>query len=122
MGKVTTALAIKFVMTFLASWVAVSLIAGNSWTWALLIAVIGTAVNYVLGDKFILPNYGNIVAAVSDGILSLGLLWLVDLISVDLRLNSTAYITFALLVMVGEYFFHNYLISTGKVEEKDTKV
>lgn len=122
MGKVTTALAIKFIMTFLASWVAISLIASNSWTWALLVAIIGTAVNYILGDKMILPRYGNMVAAVSDGILSLVLLWLVDLISVDLRLNGTAYITMAVIIIVGEYFFHRYLIDSGIVEGRETKV
>lgn len=118
MRKVTTALIIKFVMTFAAAWIAVSLIAGNSWTWALLAGILGTVVNYIVGDRYILPNYGNIVASVADGILGAGLLLLMDLASAALRLNTTAILLFGLIVVVGEYFFHQYLITSGIVEGK----
>lgn len=121
MGKVTTAIAIKFVISFLASWVVITLIAGSSWTWALLVAIIATAINYIIGDKMILPRYGNMVAAVTNGILSLAVLWIVDLIAVDLVLNATAYITMAVIMIVAEYFFQRYLIDSGIVEIQETK-
>lgn len=121
MGKTTTALAVKFVMTFAAAWIAVSLIAGNEWTWALWVGILGTIINYIIGDRFILPNYGNMVASVADGILGAGLLFMLDMLSADLRLNATAYVTFFLLVAVGEYFFHRYLIGAGIVEASKEK-
>ncbi|WP_274378696.1 DUF2512 family protein [Desulforamulus profundi] len=113
-----TALIVKFVMTFVAAWVAVTLVADQEWTWALLGAFLGTAVNYLVGDAFILPNYGNITASVADGILGAGLLFLLDLMSADLRLTATAYLTFGLLVAIGEYFFHRYLIDARIVEKR----
>lgn len=116
MGKVTTALIVKFVGTFAAAWVAVSLIAGNEWTWALWVGLLGTVANYLIGDKMILPSFGNIIASLADGMLGVGLLFLLDMMSADLRLNATAYLTFFLLVAGFEYFFHRYLINAGIVE------
>lgn len=118
MGKVSTALIIKFVMTFVAAWIAISLIAGNSWTWALLAGILGTVVNYIVGDRYILPNFGNVVAAIADGILGAVLLFLMDLASTALRLNTTAVLVFGLILIVGEYFFHQYLINSGIVDAK----
>ncbi|MCL5289468.1 MAG: YndM family protein [Firmicutes bacterium] len=121
MGKTTTALAVKFVMTFAAAWIAVSLIAGNEWTWALWVGILGTIINYVIGDRFFLPNYGNMVASVAGGILGAGLLFMLDMLSADLSLNATWQPTFFLLVAVGEYFFHRYLIGAGIVEASKEK-
>ena len=118
MGKTTTALIIKLVMTFVASWIAVSLIAGNNWTWALIVAVLGTLVNYLLGDLYVLPNYGNIVASIADGVLAMVLLFLVDMATTGLRVNGTAYLVLGVLIAAGEYFFHNYLIGSGIVDKK----
>jgi predicted membrane-bound dolichyl-phosphate-mannose-protein mannosyltransferase len=118
LGKLTTALVIKFVMTFAVAWVAITLIAGNSWTWALWAGILGTIINFIVGDKYILPMFGNITAAIADGVLGVVLLAMLDALSAALRLNGTAYITFFLLVAVGEYFFHRYLIDAGIIKEK----
>lgn len=121
MGKVTTAIAIKFVITFLASWVVITLIAGSSWTWALLVAIIATAINYIIVDKMILPDTAIwLPPLLMVSYLQL-LLWIVDLIAVDLVLNATAYITMAVIMIVAEYFFQRYLIDSGIVEIQETK-
>lgn len=122
MEKTATAIGIKFLLTFIAAWIAISVIAGNAWTWALLVAILGTAINYLIDDRFVLPNYGNVVASLGDGVLSALLLFIMGLIIFELRPTVTSIFAFGVLVAIGEYFFHQYLIKTGIVEIREPEI
>lgn len=115
MSKTTTALLIKFVMTFILAVIAFSSIADNRMQWPLLVAIFGTALNYLLGDLYILPKYGNIVASAGDGILAALTAYVIDLVVPAFRTTLTSLIVFAVLIAVGEYIFHRYLLRSDKV-------
>ncbi len=109
------ALLFKLVATFIAAWVAFTLVDLNSIVMISLVAVIGTVLNYLLGDLVILPSTGNIMASVSDGVLGAAVAYVVDLFSYNFNASATGLIIFAAIIAVAEYFFHIYLIKDEKV-------
>jgi len=118
MSKTATALLVKFIMTFVFALLALSLLVdNNSWTWSFWVALLGTAVNYVVGDLLVLPKFGNIVATVGDGVMAALTAYIIDyLVPTAFQTSFTALILFGVLVAVGEYFFHQYLRRSEKVE------
>ncbi|TYO98061.1 DUF2512 family protein [Desulfallas thermosapovorans] len=116
MNKTVTALLVKFIMTLVIAGIALVFIDNNAWTWALWVAIIGTAVNYLVGDLVVLPKYGNIVASIGDGVMAALVAYIIDLISPVFQTSFTALALLAVLVAVGEYFFHQYLLREEKVE------
>lgn len=115
MSKTGYALLIKFAMTFIFAGLAFALITANAWSWILLAGLVATAVNYLVGDLWVLPNFGNIAASVGDGILGALVAYIIDLLVPAFQTGAAALVVFALLIMVGEYFFHQYLLRTEKV-------
>lgn len=115
MSQTAIALIVKFVMTFVFALIAFTVLINNPWTWVLALAVIATAVNYVLGDLFVLPKFGNAVASVGDGVMGALVAYIVSLVTPLFVVNLTSLLLFAVLVAVGEYFFHQYLSRNEKV-------
>lgn len=113
--KTATALLIKLVGTFLFAWVGLTLIDGNTAGWVLATAVIATAANYLVGDLFTLPNYGNMVASVGDGVMAALTAYIMSLIVGPISVSLLGVLVFGALVAVGEYFFHNYLRESEEV-------
>lgn len=70
MSNTIKALTVKFLLTFGAAYLTVGLINRNPLGWVLILALLGTFLNYLIGDLFILKRTGNIFAAVMDGALS----------------------------------------------------
>ncbi|MDO7787794.1 DUF2512 family protein [Desulforamulus aquiferis] len=118
MNSIFLSLAIKFFMILVTAWIAITFIAANSWSWALAVAVIVTVATYFAGDRFILTRYGNPSATIIEGVLAAFILLIIDFASADLRLTIMSYIIFGLLIAVGEYFFHRYLVEADIVETK----
>lgn len=116
MKTIIASLLIKFFMILIAAWLAVTFIAANAWTWALWLAVITTVVSYIVGDRFILPNYGKNIATLADGLLAVAILFIMDLASPDLRIRIMSLVSFGLLVAAAEHFFHRYLAVTDTVD------
>ncbi|WP_066639463.1 DUF2512 family protein [Desulfolucanica intricata] len=116
MSKTVTALIMKFVMTLIVAAIAFTFIDGNAWGWIFALAIIGTILNYVIGDLMVLPKYGNIVASIGDGVIAALTAYIFDLLILDFRTSFTSLIVFGVLVAVGEYFFHQYLRRSEKVE------
>lgn len=112
--KTATALIVKFLLTTLFAALAFRGL-GNSWGWILAVGLAGTALNYLLGDLVVLPSAGNAVASAGDGVLGAATAWVVAQLSYafDTTLGSLA--LFAVLIAVGEYFFHQYLLASKKV-------
>jgi len=116
MNKTATALIIKFAMTFVFAAIAFMTLNNNAWTWVLLVALVGTAINYWVGDLMVLPKYGNIVASLGDGVMALVVAYIVDLLVVPFRTGLTSLVVFGVLIAIGEYFFHQYLRRPEKAE------
>lgn len=115
MSKTSTALLLKFLMTFVAAIITFQFIDGNSWLAVFIIALIGTAVNYLVGDLMVVPRWGNITAAIGDGLMAAILAYIIALIWPGVAVSLTSVIIFAVLVAVSEYFFHIYLGNSEEV-------
>lgn len=70
MSKTNTALLAKFLLTFLAALLTFGFLDYNTWWSVFMIALIGTIINYLLGDLVVLPRVGNITASIGDGIMA----------------------------------------------------
>lgn len=114
MSQTSKALLVKFLMTFVVAALAFRTL-GSTWSSILFLAVAGTILNYLLGDLLILPAAGNLVASVADGGLAALTAYLIDRVSTGLKTTSGRLMLFAVLIAVGEYFFHRYLIKSPKV-------
>lgn len=114
-SKTTSALLVKFLLTLAAAAVPFIFFSDNPWGTVTMLAVLGTALNYLIGDLAILPTFGNVVAAISDGLLAAITAFIYGRITPGFRTTMETLVTFAILVMVAEYFFHQYLIRSEKV-------
>lgn len=116
MDKTGTSLAIKFVMTFIVTAIAFYFLVRNPWSWILAVSIVVTAVNYLIGDLVILPSYGNIVASIADGVMAGIVAYLISLLFATFDTTTSALLTFGVLIAIGEYFFHQYLVKTDEVK------
>jgi hypothetical protein len=114
--KTGTTLAIKFVMTFILAAVAFYFMVRNPWSWILAVSILVTAVNYLIGDLVILPSYGNLVAAIGDGVMAGIVAYIISLLFATFDTTAAALITFGVLIAIGEYFLHQYLTKKDEVE------
>ena len=115
MSKTSMALIIKFALTFGAAAIAFYFIDGNTWGWVFSVALVGTILNYVIGDLGVLPKFGNIVASVGDGALGALTAYFFSFIFPTFVTSWTSLLTFAIIIMVAEFFFHMYLAKSDKV-------
>jgi len=116
--KTTIALIIKFFVTFGAAWISFMMF-GTAALWTvLIISAAGTVLNYLIGDLYVLPRFGNMIASILDGILSGATAWIV-LFFIGVNYNyMTSILIFSVMVAVAEIFFHMYLISAHVVQKK----
>ena len=116
MSKTTNALLFKFLMTLVFAVIAFSLIGGNAFKWVLLVAILGTVVDYLVGDLFILPQVGNLIASAINGVLAALIAFLASMAIPAFITRTFPLVVFGVLIAVGEYFFHQYLLKTEEVE------
>ncbi len=116
MNESATSIAIKLVMTFIVAAIAFYFLVRNPWSWILIVSIVVTAVNYLVGDRMLLPSYGNIVAAVGDGAMAGIVAYIMSLLVTTFDTTIASLLTFGVLIAVGEYFFHQYLTKTEEVE------
>lgn len=115
MSKTGNALLFKFLMTLIFAGITFTLIDGNAFRWAFIVALLGTAANYLVGDLLVLPSLGNIIASIGDGILATLIAYLISLGSLAFDTTFSSLAIYAILVAVGEYFFHQYLLKSDEV-------
>ncbi|MDF2700888.1 MAG: hypothetical protein K0Q49_2451 [Haloplasmataceae bacterium] len=115
MNKTFSGLIIKLIATFLATWIAFGVLEDNPFRWLIIVAIVCTIMNFIIGDLLILTSFGNVVATISDGILACILAYIVDLISDDFYTTSTSLLVFFIIISVFEYFLHKYLASDDRV-------
>lgn len=115
MSKTLTALIFKFVMTLAITALTIGLLNRNPWTWVVAVALIGTAVNYAIGDLLVLPTMGNLAAAIGNGVMAALVAYAVQFSIPAFTAGLMSLALFAVLVAAGEYFFHTYLLKADKV-------
>ena len=111
--KHTRALLIKFVMITVVLLVTLGFLYGVDFGDILTISLILTIAAYLIGDMVILPQFGNTAATIADfGLAYLGT-WLVGAMIIEqpIRLGVASFIT-ALIIAIGEAFYHRYLTKT----------
>ncbi len=118
--KTTIAIIIKFFVTLGAAWLSF-MVFGMMTIWtALIIAAVGTAVNYLVGDLVLLPRYGNTAASILDGVMAGVLAWVVLLFIPGADYVLSTGLIFAVTVTITEFFFHMYLIKAHVVEARQS--
>lgn len=114
MSKTTSALLVKFVLTLGAAWLAFSLFGYNTFAVIFMIAIAGTVLNYMIGDLVILPKFGNIIASLGDGGLSILTAYALGSFIYGFRATTTSYVVFGVIVTIAEFFFHRYLLKSDE--------
>ena len=116
--KTTLAIIIKFVVTLAAAWIAFSVFGYVAFYTVLVIAILGTVLNYLIGDLLVLPRWGNAAAIVLDGLLSAATAYAVLYYSTVTYYRMSSIVIFAVIVAVAEIFFLMYLVQSKIVQPK----
>lgn len=121
------ALLIKAVMTLAVLWIVLGAGYGmDFWPMILITTVVLGVISYFAGDLGILPAAGNMVATISDLVLTFLVVWLLGLLMTDISGGTVAMAALisAVVIAVGEYLFHMYMLKSGPVahERANTKV
>ncbi|MFB1098652.1 YndM family protein [Terribacillus sp. JSM ZJ617] len=120
--KHVKALVIKFIMILAVLWIVFTLMFDTEFSDTLLMSVVLTIAAYVIGDLLILSRAGdrskpdgdftkrNAIATVSDAILTFIVLWLLGeaLLNPDDNVVMASLIS-AVVIGIGEWFFHRYV-------------
>src|SRR5699024_1259177 len=108
----TGAFIIKFIMLTVALWLVLGLVYGVSFGNILTTSIILTIVSFLI-DMYVLPRVGNVVAAVGDFAIAYFGIWLIGGYMLyepfTVRSVTTAAFLSAVLILVGELFYHRYL-------------
>lgn len=107
-------------MTLIVLWI-VGAIFGASFGEILTVSVLLAALSFI-GDVFILPKIGPVIAAISDFALAMAVIWIIsaNLFITPVPIETFAFISASLLT-AGEIFFHMYMRAEFQKEEKKTK-
>ncbi|KYD08518.1 YndM family protein [Heyndrickxia sporothermodurans] len=121
--KTLTALAIKFIASFIALFVILGLFYGMSIQSVILITAVIGVISYIIGDKLLLPRTNNVVATSVDFGLSFLIIWsIVSYGNIDnYRALFWASIIGGLGIAFCEYFFHIYLFRRFYPQEQISK-
>ncbi|WP_077328381.1 YndM family protein [Virgibacillus siamensis] len=104
------ALIIKFIMCTAVLWIVLGAFYGVGFGDILMLSVLLTAVSYIVGDLLLLPRFENWGATLVDlGLTFLGIWFLGPLLFEENIPLGTAAIFSAIVIAVGEYFFHKYM-------------
>ncbi len=116
MSSTTNALLFKFLMTLVFAGIALGFVGGNAFEWVLLVSILATIIDYLVGDLFIMPRVGGLAAAIINGILVALIAFVVAMVVPAFTVTAFSALIFAALIMVGEYSFHQYLLKSDEVE------
>ena len=96
-------------MTTAIIWIVLGGYYGANLLGVFIISIVLTVLGFI-GDIFLMPRLGNILATIGDFILALGLVWLMGIYLFDpsVPVGRAAFII-SLLLMVGEMYLHQYI-------------
>jgi uncharacterized membrane protein YcaP (DUF421 family) len=103
---------IKLAFIFLILFLLIPIFGKGTWTQTMVTGVFLALVAYILGDLWILPKFGNLIAVVVDfGLVAL-VVWLMMKVLPQFTLRTTGIWVIALVLALGEWVFHLYLKAT----------
>lgn len=107
--KHVIALIIKFIMV--AVILEIILLSGSNFNFydILWISLVVTILSYFIGDILILPLTNNTVATICDGILSFVVIYLFNYIYSYKFIPASSTLIAAVVLSIGEWFFHKYM-------------
>ena len=105
-------LIIKTTLVLLVLIILIPIFGKSTWTQTLVTGLILVALAYVVGDMWILPKLGNIMATLADFGLAALVLWAMERALPRFVLSRTGIWTIALVIAIGEMIFHVYLLSS----------
>lgn len=116
------ALLIKFIMCTAVLWIVLGVLYNVTFGDILTIGLLLTGVSYIVGDLLILPKLGNQSATIADFVLAFFGTWVLGamLIEHPIPLVTASFIS-ALLITIGEYFFHRYMDNHVLDEDQDDR-
>ncbi|QQK81078.1 YndM family protein [Salicibibacter cibi] len=103
------ALIIKLIMITFVSWFFLGLFGGVSFANILLVSVVLTGVSFLVGDLYLLKNFGNTLATVVDFVLVWAGLWALGAALFPFEGLVLYCIASAFFIAAGEGFFHLYM-------------
>jgi hypothetical protein len=113
------ALTIKFIMVTAMLTIVLGLFYGVNFGDILMLSVIVTAAAYLIGDLFILPQFGNTTATIADFGLAFIAIWLFGANIIEEAIPIvTASLLSAAAISIGEWFFHKYM--KNQILKEDT--
>lgn len=105
-------------MTFILALIVFSLFTGNPLFWAMIVSITVTALNFLIGDLWLLQKISNTVTFNIEAIIAALTAYAFDLMSPAFTTNVTSLVSFGALILLGEAFFHYFLIKSGQVALK----
>jgi hypothetical protein len=111
------ALLMKGLFTFIVLYLVLGLGFGMSFVNVLITTLVLGVISYFVGDLGVLPKNGNMIATISDLGLVLVVVWIMGIIlsGIDMVTMAGAALISAVILAVGEYFFHHYIMRNGPV-------
>jgi hypothetical protein len=111
------ALLIKGLLTLVVLYLVLGLGFGMSFVNVLITTIVLGAISYLVGGLGVLPKNGNMVATISDLGLALVVVWIMGIMlsGIDMGSMAGAALISAVILAVGEYFFHHYIMRNGPV-------
>ncbi|MEW6624241.1 MAG: DUF2512 family protein [Bacillota bacterium] len=108
-SEVLYSLAVKFIMIALVMVFALTIFGNTTLISALLSALTLTLFAYIVGDLGILPNFGNTITAVVDGVIALVILIALNALIPDINIGFFYAMIIGIIIGGGEYIFHQFL-------------
>lgn len=110
--KNTVNIIIKLAFIYLVLFLMIPIFGKSTWTQTMITGLILTVLAYIIGDLWLLPKFGNLVAVLADfGIVAL-VVWLMMKGLPQFDLTATGVWVIALVLALGEWVFHRYLLTT----------
>ncbi|MFC3883922.1 YndM family protein [Bacillus songklensis] len=120
--KNTTVLLVKFISCIIAFAIGLDLFFDATIVDILSFSLVVTIISYILGDRIILPHFGNTTATVVDFLLTYMSVWIFGNILLDNYLQiAWGSILSAIVITAAEIFVHRYLlkrIPAGRTNER----
>jgi hypothetical protein len=115
-------LVMKFVCALIAFSIGLNLFFHASVTEIVSFSLLTTLVSYFIGDRLILPAFGNATATVVDFILTYVVIWVFGSVILHNYLQiAWGSILSAIIITLGEVFVHYYLINQTDLNQKEEK-
>lgn len=103
------ALLVKFLLTLGAATVSFRFLDFNTFFLAFMVAVMVTALNYYIGDLYLLPKIGNTAAAFADGVTAILVAWTAAWFIPPFSVSFVSLAAFLGMVALAEFFVHAYM-------------